>query len=109
MTENWYKACSVEDVPNDGGACILVDGKQIAIFNFSRRKEWFATHNQCPHRQQMILSRGMIGSQNDEPKVSCPFHKKSFSLRSGACLNDESYQIQTFPIQIREGMVYVAL
>lgn len=109
ITENWYKACSVADVPQDGGACILVDGKQIAIFNFARRNEWFATTNQCPHRQQMILSRGMVGSHQDEPKVACPFHKKTFSLRSGACLNDENYRIETFPIEIREGMVYVAI
>lgn len=109
LTENWYKACNVEDVPADGGACVLVDGRQIAIYNFARRQEWYATDNQCPHRQQMILARGIIGSQEQEPKVSCPFHKKSFSLKSGSCLNDENYRIETFPIQIRDGMVYVAI
>lgn len=109
MTTNWFEACRVEDVPANSGACILVEGKQIAIFNFERRNEWFATNNQCPHRQQMILSRGMIGNQGEEPKVACPFHKKAFSLKTGACLNDENYRIETFPVQIREGKVYVAV
>jgi len=63
-TLTWHVACQTDDVPADGGACALIDGRQIAIFNFARRGEWYATDNECPHRQgQMALSRGMIGSQ----------------------------------------------
>lgn len=109
LTQKWIKACSVDDIPSDGGACILIDGKQIAIFNFARRNEWYATNNQCPHRQQMVLSRGIIGSMEGEPKVACPFHKKSFSLRDGSCLNDSEYRIETFPVEVREGVVYVSV
>ena len=105
----WHKACHVEDIPADGGGCALIEGKQIAIFNFARRGEWYATDNMCPHRQQMAVSRGMIGSQGEEPKVACPFHKKTFSLQSGQCLNDESYKINTFPIMVKENQVYVGL
>src|SRR6202008_1807051 len=77
----WMAACRVDDVPGDGGACVLIDGEQIAIFYFSRRDEWYATENRCPHKQQMVLSRGIIGSAGAacEPKVACPFHKKTFS------------------------------
>ncbi|MBC3784715.1 nitrite reductase small subunit NirD [Spirosoma utsteinense] len=103
----WYPACSVDHVPEDGGACVLIDGRQIAIFNFARRGEWYATDNECPHRQQMALSRGMIGSQNDEPKVACPFHKKTFSLQTGQCLTDDGYQISTYPVRVTEGIVYL--
>lgn len=106
-TTTWHQACTVDDIPADGGACVLIEGRQIAIFNFSRRNEWFATDNQCPHRHQMVLSRGIIGSQGEEPKVACPFHKKTFSLRDGSCLNDEQYSIATYPIEIRGGVVYV--
>lgn len=105
----WRAACRVNDIPEDGGACALIDGRQIAIFNFARRGEWYATDNECPHRQQMALARGMIGSQGDEPKVACPFHKKTFSLKTGRCLNDDGYQITTFPIKIADGMVYIGV
>ncbi|GGB94490.1 MULTISPECIES: nitrite reductase small subunit NirD [Dyadobacter] len=105
----WHMACHVEDIPEDGGGCAFIEGKQIAIFNFARRGEWFATDNECPHRQQMAVARGMIGSQEDEPKVACPFHKKTFSLRSGQCLNDESYKISTFPVMVKENRVYIGL
>ena len=105
----WQVACPVDSIPEDGGACVLLDGQQIAIFNFTRRGEWYATTNECPHRQQMALSRGMIGSLGDEPKVACPFHKKTFSLKTGECLNDDGYQIATFPIRVEDGMVYVGI
>ncbi|GAB2767866.1 nitrite reductase small subunit NirD [Rhabdobacter roseus] len=105
----WHLACRAEDVPEDGGACALIEGRQIAIFNFTRRNEWYATDNQCPHRQQMALARGMIGSQLDEPKVACPFHKKTFSLRDGSCLSGDAYRIETYPVRVKEGLVYVGL
>jgi nitrite reductase (NADH) small subunit len=105
----WHLACQITDIPADGGACVLIEGRQIAIFNFARRGEWYATDNECPHRRQMALSRGMIGSQNDEPKVACPFHKKTFSLESGKCLNDDGYQIATYPVTVKDGYVYLGL
>ena len=109
LSTTWHLACAVDDVPADGGACVLLKGRQIAIFNFARRGEWYATTNECPHRQQMALARGLIGSQGDEPKVACPFHKKTFSLRTGACLSDEGYQIATYPVRAENGQVYVAI
>ena len=107
ITETWVLACSTTQIPENGGACALVNGEQIAIFNFTRRGEWFATQNLCPHKQQMVLSRGMIGSTGDEPKVACPFHKKTFSLQTGACLNGDNYEIKTYPVKIEDGMVFV--
>jgi nitrite reductase (NADH) small subunit len=82
---------------------------QIALFNFTRRGEWYATQNMCPHRMQMALSRGMIGTQNDEPKVACPFHKKTFSLVSGECLNGDECAIKTYPVKIENDKVYIGI
>jgi len=107
----WLAACRVEDVPGDGGACVLLEGEQIAIFYFSRRDQWYATENRCPHKQQMALSRGMTGSAgiDCEPKVACPFHKKTFSLRTGECLSGEDYRIRTYPVKVKNGKVYVGI
>jgi nitrite reductase (NADH) small subunit len=107
----WILACYTDDVPANGGACIKHGDEQIAIYNFSRRGEWFATQNLCPHKQQMALSRGMIGSAGDacEPKVACPFHKKTFSLLTGECLTDDEYQIKTYPVKVIEGKVYIGI
>src|SRR3954464_4187806 len=92
----WVLACYTDDIPENGGVCVKHGDEQIAIFNFSRRGEWFATQNLCPHKQQMALSRGMIGSQAGEPKVACPFHKKTFSLQTGECLSGDECAIKTY-------------
>ena len=79
-TIEWVLACYADDVPENGGACVKHGDEQIAIYNFTRRGEWYATQNLCPHKQQMVLSRGMIGStgENCEPKVPARFIKKHF-------------------------------
>ena len=103
----WFNAGPASIFPENAGACVKYGDKQIAVFNFSRRKEWYACQNQCPHKQQMILSRGMIGSLGDEPKVACPFHKRTFSLRNGTCLNAAEETISVFPVKVENDSVYI--
>jgi nitrite reductase (NADH) large subunit len=103
----WFKVGLVDDFPQDGAATIKYGKVQIAVYNFSSRGEWYATQNMCPHKQAFVLSRGILGDQQGEPKVSCPLHKKNFSLKSGACLTGEAYQIETFPVRIDHGAVYL--
>ncbi|MCG2613508.1 nitrite reductase small subunit NirD [Terrimonas sp. NA20] len=104
----WYFACHITDVPHNGGVCVKVEDTQIALFHFAHRDEWFASDNECPHRKQMAISRGMLGSHHGEPKVACPFHKKTFSLTDGRCLNsEEGLSIRTYPVKVEEGKVFI--
>lgn len=105
----WFKAAHESDFPENGGACVKYKDHQIAVFNFSRRKKWYACQNQCPHKMQMILSRGMTGSAHDEPKVACPYHKKTFSLQTGACLSGDEKNIRTYPVRVEEGYIYIGV
>ncbi|MDW3196001.1 MAG: nitrite reductase small subunit NirD [Cytophagales bacterium] len=105
----WIATLPADEFPENGGLNVKVEDLQIAIFNFTRRNEWFATQNLCPHKQQMILSRGMIGSDGDEPKVACPFHKKTFSLKTGENLNGDECPIATYPVKVEGGTVYVGI
>ncbi len=103
----WFRAVRVSDVPPNGGACVRYNGTQIAVFYFVRRNEWFACQNLCPHKRQMVLSRGILGSVGDQPKVACPFHKRSFSLQTGECLNAAEESIRVFPVKVEDGWVYI--
>lgn len=109
LQTNWVRAGRVEEFPEGGGVTIKHGETQIAVFNFASRGEWYATQNMCPHMQDMVLARGILGDASDEPKVACPMHKKNFSLRSGKCLTGEEYSIHTFPVRVEEGEVYVEL
>jgi NAD(P)H-dependent nitrite reductase small subunit len=99
----------VEDVPRDGGIAVKLGKTQIAVFNFASRGEWYATQNLCPHKQDMVLARGLVGDQANTPKVACPQHKKTFSLQTGECLSGDPLEIKTFPVKIEKGAVYVEL
>jgi nitrite reductase (NADH) small subunit len=105
----WFQAARAEDFPENGGACVRYGHQQIAVFNFTRRSEWYACENMCPHKMQMALSRGMIGSHDGEPKVACPFHKRTFSLRTGDCLNAEERSVKVYPVKVENGFVYIGI
>lgn len=103
----WFKAAHVSKFPKNGGACIKYKDKQIAVFNFTRENAWYACQNLCPHKMEMVLSRGMIGEENAEPKVACPLHKNTFSLKTGTNLNGNLDAIATYPVKIENDVVYV--
>lgn len=105
----WVQVGRTDDFPVDGGSTIKYGKVQIAVFNFATRGEWYATQNMCPHRKAFVLSRGMIGDVQGTPKVACPLHKKTFSLQTGQSLQDEDYNIRTFPVKLENGSVFLEL
>jgi nitrite reductase (NADH) small subunit len=104
---HWFKAAPAARFPKNGGACIKYRDLQIAVFNFSREGNWYACQNLCPHKMEMVLSRGMIGEESMEPKVACPLHKNTFSLKTGRHLNGELESITTYPVKVEDGFVYI--
>ena len=109
LVPRWTTVGKVWDFPINGGATIKHGHAQIAVFNFASRAEWYATDNMCPHKQEFVLSRGIIGDTNDIPKVACPLHKKNFSLQDGSCLSGESYSIRTYEVKVDGDDVLVLL
>ncbi|MFN8603059.1 MAG: nitrite reductase large subunit NirB [Candidatus Binatia bacterium] len=105
----WVRVARAEDVPPDGGVNHDHGGVQIAVFRFASAGAWYATQATCPHRGDAVLARGLLGTQDGEPKVACPMHKKTFSLRTGAGLADPQYAIRTFPVELRGDDVWVEL
>jgi nitrite reductase (NADH) large subunit len=105
----WVHVGFADDFPIDGGATVKYGKSQIAVFNFASRGEWYASQNMCPHKKAFVLSRGILGTAGDEPKIACPLHKKTFSLATGESLQAEEYRIKTFPVKVENGKVLVEL
>jgi nitrite reductase (NADH) large subunit len=105
----WVAVGRVADFPIEGGAAIKYGQVQIAVFHFASRGEWFASQNMCPHKRAFVLSRGIIGSQGEIPKVACPLHKKTFSLQTGECLSGEELSVKIFPVKIVDEQVHLLL
>lgn len=107
VDKTWIKVATVEDFPPNGGRCFKHKGEQIAIYRFSRKNQWFATQNLCPHKQEMVLSRGLLGDHDGIPKVACPLHKANFDLTNGCHLNGDLPPLKTYEVMVEAGVVYI--
>ena len=106
---HWVRVGRVSDFPRNGGSAIKYGGTQIAVFNLTDRSEWRACQNMCPHKNAFVLSRGITGSAGLSPKVTCPLHKKPFSLETGECLSGDPYALKVFPVRVAGDGVYLLL
>ena len=106
---SWHEVGTKSDFPGNAGRCAKIEGKQIAIFYFKTQDKWYACQNLCPHKQEMVLARGLIGDKNGIPKVACPLHKNNFSLIDGSNLNGDLPDINTFPVKVVDDIVYLGL
>ncbi|EKM57614.1 uncharacterized protein PHACADRAFT_182112 [Phanerochaete carnosa HHB-10118-sp] len=113
-TWQWRKLARVDDLtPTDAGttsAAVKYGESQLAIFHVPRRG-YFCTQQMCPHKRAFVLEHGLIG---DDPNtgnlyISCPMHKRNFSLTSGACLNDDNYSIIAFDVRVEDDEISVLL
>ena len=67
---------ALDDLEEDEGKCVLVDGRQIALFRVG--DDVHAIDNLCPH-QGGPLADGWV----DNGQVTCPLHGWEFSLETG--------------------------
>jgi nitrite reductase (NADH) large subunit len=105
----WVHVGMVSDFPSDGGAAIKYGDVQIAVFNFASRGQWYACQNMCPHKKAFVLSRGIIGTHGELPKIACPLHKKSYSLQSGECVSGDDLSVKVFPVRVTGDDVFLLL
>jgi NAD(P)H-dependent nitrite reductase small subunit len=105
----WVRVASTGEVPRDGGTTVKYGDTQIALFHFAHSNRYFATQNVCPHKLDMVLSRGIVGDSDGIAKLACPLHKKTFALDSGRGISDPDLAIMTFPVEIRDGDVFIEL
>ena len=107
---NWIRFAKEEEFPEDLGVCVIHERLQIAVFNFKSMNRWYAAENRCPHNKEMVIGRGILGDVGGKPKITCAMHKRSFSLDSGKCLNDDSVEdIRTFEVKVEDGYVFINL
>jgi nitrite reductase (NAD(P)H) len=115
-TWEWRKITSVDVLGSPStlrtgstSAVIRYSDVQIAIFKLVNGRV-YATQHACPHRRAFVLAEGVIGDTAEGiPYVSCPLHKRNFTLTTGECLNDEDYRIMVFDVKEEDGHIYINL
>src|SRR5262249_30450876 len=99
----FIKVANVTEIPAGGSRAFRLDEQQsVALFNVDGRI--YATNNQCPH-MGYPLTRGTVR----HGVVTCDWHGRSFDLEGGGCFMTGCDDLETFPVELREGEVWIAL
>jgi nitrite reductase (NADH) small subunit len=93
MTEGILLA-TVDQVPKGEGRTFEVAGRRVAVFH-THSGEVFATQAECPHRAGP-LADGLLGGTT----VVCPLHDRTFDLRTGCGLSDNTRAIEVYPVEV---------
>jgi nitrite reductase (NADH) small subunit len=106
---SWVEVCALDDLIMDRGVCALVGTRQVAVFRVSPDDRLYALSNFDPFSGAFVMSRGIVGSKGDTPKVTSPVFKQAFDLSTGRCLDDPSVELLTFPVRAVDGRVLVGV
>jgi len=100
-TTTWKHACAASELDGDPQGFKIGD-LRVGLFKIDG--EVFAIDDVCPHAFA-LLSTGFI----DGHVVECPLHGAMFDVRNGECRSGDYDDIRIFPVEIRDGEVYVNL
>ncbi|EEX92429.1 nitrite reductase small subunit [Vibrio orientalis CIP 102891 = ATCC 33934] len=102
------KVCNIEDIIPGTGVVALVDGEQVAIFRPRATEEVFAINNMDPFFQSNVLSRGLIVEHDEQLWVASPLKKQRFNLKTGACMENEQFNVKAYKARVTKGSVEIA-
>ena len=107
-TAQWVAVCRLDELRPERGVAALVVAGQVALFR-THDGAVYALDNRDPFSGAYVLSRGIVGSRGDAPTVASPMYKQVFDLRTGACLDDETVSVTTYPVRVVDGRVEVSV
>ena len=98
----FIKVASATEIVEGKPKAVRVKGHSIALFNVGGTI--YATDNQCPH-MGYPMTRGAIRNG----VLTCDWHGWSFDLEGGGCFVGGCADLATFPVEIRDGEVWLSI
>jgi nitrite reductase/ring-hydroxylating ferredoxin subunit len=102
ITTSWKHLCPASRLSDSDPLGFKIGEIRIGLFKVDG--EIFAIDDVCPHAFA-LLSTGFI----DGHVVECPLHGAMFDLRNGECRSGEYDDTRVFPVEVRDGEIYVNL
>ncbi len=93
---------NVDELAEGKGMVVDVGEKTILIFN--AEGEFHALDNYCAHRGKSLVQGALVDDQ-----LFCPWHGNAFDLRTGTCTASPEESVRTYPVQVREGRIWVQI
>lgn len=101
----WNKITSISPAQLENGQMqeIQVGEKRIGLL--MKNGELLAFSAICPHAGAS-LCEGWVDIQG---RIVCPLHKYRFDPQNGRNTSGEGYKLRTYPLEIRDGHIYIGL
>ena len=99
-TDQYVPVAERSELEREGRTVVSEDGKAIALFY--HRGEIHAVDNRCPH-MGFPLTRGTV----EDGVLTCHWHHARFELEEGDTFDPWADDVQTFPVELRDGTVYL--
>jgi nitrite reductase/ring-hydroxylating ferredoxin subunit len=101
-SDNFVRVGRLEEVRAAGRISVRLAGRSLALFFYDGKV--YAMDNRCPH-MGFPLHRGTV----QEGILTCHWHHARFDLESGGTFDQFADEARVFPVEIREGEVWVDL
>lgn len=98
----FVKVASLSDLSPGSARSVEVNGKTIALFNVQGTV--YATDNTCLH-EGGPLSEGVLQGE----VIVCPWHQWEYNVRTGEVIGDSSSKLGTYPVQVEDNQIKVAV
>ncbi len=99
----WLRVCGIDEIPVLGSRVLRTSEGDIALFRPALGRV-FALADRCPHKGGP-LSQGIVSGE----AVTCPLHGWNIQLDSGQACAPDVGCARTYPVDLREGEVWLQL
>jgi nitrite reductase/ring-hydroxylating ferredoxin subunit len=93
---------TVQEIPEGERKIIQVDDLSIGVFH--HRGGWYALRNSCLHQRGPVCTGSLKGDV-----LTCPWHGFQYNVTNGQFLADPSAKLASYPVQVRDGLVYLQI
>ncbi len=98
--DSFVSVARYEDLQGKGSITVHPNGKAIVLFLYGDRV--YAVDNRCPH-MGFPLDKGSV----ENGILTCHWHHARFDLASGGAFDLWADDIDAFPVELRDGEIYV--
>lgn len=101
--DEWIEVGRLDAVPVLGSRIVRTPQGDIAVFR-NKADEVFALRDKCPHKGGP-LSQGIVYGRT----VTCPLHNWCIGLGDGQALAPDEGATPRYPVEVRDGAIYLRL
>jgi 3-phenylpropionate/trans-cinnamate dioxygenase ferredoxin subunit len=99
----WHEAGTADELNENVITEVALAEKKVALLKKGDNVYAFAAT--CPHAGAR-LCEGWLDAAG---RVTCPLHKYKFDPVNGRNTSGEGYKLRTYPVQIKEGVIYIGI